>query len=88
MATNTQPIRLKTPAQYRAMSDSELLAQLNDLNAIQRYLDADSYAMHRALIANHLQNHQRRACVKAYTDQIATSELHIAALEAAIEVGK
>lgn len=76
------PIRLHTPAEYRAMSYNELLNQLNTINSIQKYIPAETYNIHRALIGSLMQNMQRRACIQAYADQIAASEAHIAQLEA------
>ncbi len=76
------PIRLKSPADYRAMSYNDLLAQLNDLAHIQKYLPADLYNVHRAIIGSHMANLQRRAAVAAYEAQIAAAEAHIVELEA------
>lgn len=76
------PIRLKTPADYRQMTYQQLLSSLNDLNAIERFLPAETYRRHRALVGSLMQNMQRRACMQAYADQITASENHIAELEA------
>lgn len=78
------PIRLKTPADYRAMTYNELLTQLNDLAHIQKYLPADLYNVHRAIIGSHMANLQRRAAVAVYEQQIDAAEAHIVELERAL----
>mgnify|MGYP001301517363 CR=1 FL=1 len=76
------PIRLHTPAEYRAMSYNELLAQLNDLNAIERFLPVETYRLHKALVGSHMANLQRAAAIAAYQAQIEAAERHITDIEA------
>lgn len=76
------PIRLKSPADYRAMSYNELLGQLNDLNAIERFLPVETYRLHKALVGSHMANLQRAAAIAAYQAQIEAAERHIGEIEA------
>lgn len=85
MAIATElPIRLKTVADYRQMDYDHLLACINELNVIERFIPHDLYTQHKAVVGSLMMNIQRRACMDAYAAQIAAAERHIAELERAL----
>jgi hypothetical protein len=79
------PIKLKAPADYKRMSYPQLLATINELNAIDRFLDKRTYRLHIEYVGNLMKIAQRNADIDKYQEQNAESEARNRDIEAALQ---